>query len=61
MAKFNFKEFIALCMVPVYVSLALSFGFMFMLVASSGLKPTGVVESDKVVPLKIGIIEIELT
>ncbi len=61
MAKFNFKEFIALCMVPVYVSLALSFGFMFMLVASSGLKPTAVVESDKVVPLKIGIIEIELT
>jgi len=33
MKNFNFKEFIALAMVPVYVSAALAFGFLFLSMA----------------------------
>jgi hypothetical protein len=36
--KFNIKEFIALALVPVYVSAALAFWLVFILVASEGLK-----------------------
>lgn len=36
--KFNIKEFIALALVPVYVSAALSFGLVFILVASKGIQ-----------------------
>ncbi len=38
--KFNIKEFIALALVPVYVSAALAFGLVFILVASEGIKET---------------------
>lgn len=36
--KFNIKEFIALALVPVYVAAALSFGLIFILVASEWIK-----------------------
>lgn len=36
--KFTIKEFIALALVPVYVSAALSFGLVFLFVASDGIK-----------------------
>lgn len=36
--KFNIKEFIALALVPVYVAAALSFGLIFILVATEWLK-----------------------
>ena len=36
-AKFSIKEFIALAMVPVYVSAALAFGLVFIMVAWSGI------------------------
>jgi len=36
--KFSIKEFIALALVPVYVSAALAFGLVFILVASQGIK-----------------------
>lgn len=35
--KFNFWEFVSLAMVPVYTMLALSFGFVFITVATDGL------------------------
>lgn len=38
--KFNIKEFIALALVPVYVSAALAFGLVFILVAGEGIKET---------------------
>lgn len=38
MKKFNFKQFISVAMVPVYVSAALSFWMVFILVASDGMK-----------------------
>jgi hypothetical protein len=38
--KFNIKEFIALALVPVYVSAALAFWLVFILVASEGIKET---------------------
>ncbi|MCD5375071.1 hypothetical protein LR010_01300, partial [Candidatus Gracilibacteria bacterium] len=37
---FNIKEFIALALVPVYVSAALAFGLVFILVASEGIDET---------------------
>lgn len=38
--KFSISEFIALALVPVYVSAALAFGLVFILVASHGIKET---------------------
>lgn len=60
-AHFNLTQLFALIMTPVYVSLALSFGFMFMLVAWSGINKQAQAEpDDKVVPIRIGIIEIDI-
>jgi hypothetical protein len=44
--KFSVKEFIALALVPVYVSAALAFGLTFILVASQGIKETQEAEGD---------------
>ncbi len=59
---FNFKEVFALIMTPVYVSLALSFGFMFMVLISSWFKDyAGDTDKSAVNTLNLWIIEVEMT
>jgi len=54
--KFNIKEFISLALVPVYVSAALAFGLVFIMVAAEWIK----VNSDEPDTLKAGWFSLTL-
>ncbi len=60
--KFSFKEFFALIMTPVYVALALSFGFLFMLVSAHGFKNVSETrDADAITTLELWLFEVEIT
>ena len=59
--KFSFKEFFALIMTPVYVGLALSFWFLFMMVASHWLKNISwTTDTSENTPLQLWLFEVDI-
>ncbi|MCH8518308.1 SLC19 family protein [Candidatus Gracilibacteria bacterium] len=58
--NYNVKEFISLAMIPVYVSAALAFGFIFILVATEGLKEH-VSDGSTLDTLDLGGLKLEVT